>query len=386
MDFDLNDEQRMFSDSVRRFAEDNLAADALKRAHDDEYPWDVAAQMAEMGLLGITIDEESGGQGGTLLDAIIAIQEVALVCPRSADVVQAGNFGAIRTFAQYASDDQKARFLPNLLAGKAIMSVGMSEPEAGSAVTELKTAATADGDGFRLNGTKVFSTHSTHADVFLIYCRFGPGTGGIGSILLERGTEGLTIGQPTRFMNGETWSQLYFDNCYIPKENVLLGEGGFKKQIGGFNIERLGNASRALAVGRHAFNLARDHALERKQFLRPIAEFQGLQWKMADVSVKLDAAQLLLYKAAVNADKGLPDAHETASAKLACNLAGFEAANEAVQIMGATGFSEECLAEYCLRRTRGWMIAGGSLEILRNRIAEGVFGRRFDQRPLRPQS
>ncbi len=383
MDFQLTEEHRLFSASVRRFAEKELAQDAVSRAHMDGFPWDVALMMADMGLLGITVAEEDGGLGGSLLDAIIAIQEIALVCPRSADVVQAGNFGALRTFAQYATAEQKSRFLPDLLAGRAVMSVAMTEPDAGSAVTELKTRAVPDGDGFRVTGSKIFTTHSAEANLFLVYVRFGPGTGGIGSVLIERGTEGFQIGTPSRFMNGETWSQLYFDNCYVGPENILLAEGGFKKQITGFNVERLGNAARALAVGRCAFNIAREHALTRKQFGRPLCEFQGLQWKFAEVAVRLEAAQLLLYRAAVNAGLGLPDGYDTAVAKLACNQAGFDAANEAVQILGGLGFSEECLAEYCLRRTRGWMIAGGSVEILKNRIAEAIFERRFDQRPPR---
>jgi len=383
MDFQLTEEHRLFSASVRRFAEKELAQDAVSRAHMDGFPWDVALMMADMGLLGITVAEEDGGLGGSLLDAIIAIQEIALVCPRSADVVQAGNFGALRTFAQYATAEQKSRFLPDLLAGRAVMSVAMTEPDAGSAVTELKTRAMPDVDGFRVTGSKIFTTHSAEANLFLVYVRFGPGTGGIGSVLIERGTEGFQIGTPSRFMNGETWSQLYFDNCYVGPENILLAEGGFKKQITGFNVERLGNAARALAVGRCAFNIAREHALTRKQFGRPLCEFQGLQWKFAEVAVRLEAAQLLLYRAAVNAGLGLPDGYDTAVAKLACNQAGFDAANEAVQILGGLGFSEECLAEYCLRRTRGWMIAGGSVEILKNRIAEAIFERRFDQRPPR---
>jgi alkylation response protein AidB-like acyl-CoA dehydrogenase len=185
-------------------------------------------------------------------------------------------------------------------------------------------------------------------------------------------------------MSGEEWSQLYFENCRIPAANVLLGPGGFKRQIAGFNVERLGNSSRALALGRYAFTLARDHALERRQFGRPLCEFQGLQWKFAELAVKLDAAQLLLYRAASTREGELPSAADTAMAKLACNQAGFEAANEAVQVMGGLGYSTEALAEYCMRRTRGWMIAGGSIEMLKNRIAEHVFDRRFDQRAPRP--
>jgi alkylation response protein AidB-like acyl-CoA dehydrogenase len=380
MDFNLSTEQQAFADSVRRFAQAKLADGALKRAHARAYPWDIARLLSEQGYLGITIPESDGGIGGTLMDAVIAIQEIALVCPKSADIVQAGNFGPIRTFAEYASVEQKARFLPDLLAGRKLISLGMTEPDAGSAVTELRTTAERIGDHIVLNGSKIFTTHSPDAELFLIYVRYSPGLDGIGSVLVERGTPGFTIGEPSSFMSDEQWCPLYFDNCRIPSANILLGEGGFKKQISGFNVERIGNASRALALGRHAFHLARNYAGVRTQFGRPLCEFQGLQWKFAEMAVKLDAAQLLLYRAIANAVDGIPSAYDTAVAKLACNLAGFEVANDAMQAMGGMGYSKESLVEYCVRRTRGWMIAGGSVEILKNRIAESVFDRRFDQR------
>ena len=381
MDFDLTEEQRALAASVRDFARRELAAGALERAHDPAYPWDVARKLAGQGLLGLTIPESAGGAGASLVDAVVVIQELAMVCPTSADVVQAGNFGAIRTLAEYASDEQRKRFLPDLLAGSGLIALGMSEPEAGSAVTDLRTTAIRDGDSYLINGTKLWSTHSVDATVFLVYVRYGPGTGGIGSVLVERGTPGFTLGPPQTYMSGEHWSELRFEDCRIPAENVLLGPGGFKKQISGFNVERIGNSARAVALGRHAYTVARDHAASRRQFGRPLSEFQGIQWKFAEMAVKLEAAQLLLYRAAANASRGLPSAYETSVAKYACNTAGFEVANEAVQVMGAMGYSTQTLVEYCLRRTRGWMIAGGSLEILRNRIAETVFDRRFEQRP-----
>jgi len=383
VNFELTEEQAAFGDAVRGFARAHLANGALERAHDPNYSFDLARKLAAQGLLGIIMPVEDGGAGGTLMDAVIAIQELAKVCPKSADVVQAGNFGAIRTFAEYASAEQKAKWFGGFLSGDRLIGLGMSEPGAGSEVTALQTSAVMDGDEYVINGTKVFSTHSADATLYLVYVRFGPGLNGIGSVLIERGTPGLSIGSPSTFMSGEQWCQLYFDNCRIPKANVLLGEGGFKKQIAGFNVERIGNSARSLAVGRHAFEIARAHVLERRQFGRPIAEFQGLQWQFADVAVKMEAAQMLLYRAAVNADHGLPSAYETSAAKYACNQAGFEAANLAVQAMGGTGYSSESIVEYCFRRTRGWMIAGGSTEVLKNRIAEEVFGRRFDQRPSR---
>ena len=383
MDFELTPDQKIFRDSVAGFARRHLAEGAQARARSAEYPWDVASLMAEQGLLGITVNAADGGQGGTLMDAVLAIEQVALVCPRSADVVQAGSFGAIRALAEYGSAEQKTRHLAKLLAGEGLIAVAMTEPEAGSAATDLTTSATPDGEGFRVNGAKVFTSNSSHATVFLVYVRYGPGVGGIGSVLIERDTPGFTLGKPSRYMSGEDWRQLYFEDCYVAPENVLLGEGGFKKQIAAFNVERIGNSARALALGRHAFNLARDHAATRTQFGRPLSEFQGLQWKFADMALQLEAAQLLLYRAAVNADKGMPSPHETALAKAHCNITGFQVANEALQVLGGLGFSEETLVDYCMRRTRGWMIAGGTVEMMKNRIAEGFFERRFPQRPAR---
>ena len=380
MDFRLTPEQQSFKDSVTRFAQKHLAAEARERAHNPEYPWDVARLMADQGLLGITIAEADGGQGGSLMDAVLAIEAVASVCPRSADVIQAGSFGAIRVLAEYGTADQKARYLKRLLAGAGVISVGMTEPEAGSAVTDLTTSATPDGQGYRINGSKVFTTHAWYADVILAYVRYAPGVGGIGSVLIDTKSEGARFGNKTAFLSGEEWAQSWFDNVYVPPENVLLKEGGFRKQIAGFNVERIGNTARSLALGRYAFDAARDWALQRRQFGKLLAEFQGIQWKFADMKLKLDAGQLLLYRAATNADAGFPSPDETSIAKAFCNQAGFDVANEAIQIMGGMGYSQDSLVEYCMRRCRGWMIAGGSIEILKNRIAEGVFGRSFSQR------
>jgi alkylation response protein AidB-like acyl-CoA dehydrogenase len=373
-------EHEALLESVRAFARAHLADGALARAHEPGYPWEIAELLGCQGLLGLTIPTTDGGQGATLSDAVGVIREVAMVCPKSADILQAGNFGAIRTFAEFGTPAQKAKYLPDLIAGRGLISLGMSEPEAGSAATELKTSATEDGDGFRVNGTKIWGTHSVDATLYLVYVRFGPGTANIGSVLVERETPGLTVGRPASYMSGEQWAQLYFDDCRIPKANVLLGPGGFKKQMSGFNVERIGNASRALALGRLAFNIARDHAAQRTQFGRTLNEFQGLQWKFAEAAVAMDAAELLLDRAVRNAAAGLPSAYETTVAKLAANEAGFRAANEAMQAMGALGYSTETLVEYCMRRTRGWMIAGGSVEVMKNRIAEEIFGRRFSQR------
>ena len=337
--------------------------------------------MAKTGLLGITMPEADGGGGGTLMDAVLAIEQVAQYCPRSADVVAEGNFGAIRVLAHFGSADQKRRFLAPLLSGEEVIAVAMTEPNAGSATTDLETTATPDGEGFRINGSKVFP--NPHADQYLVYVRYGPRVDGIGSVMIRRDTPGFSTGKISKFMSGADWAPIFFDNVYVPPQDVLLSAGGFKKQIAGFNAERIGNATRSLAYGQYCFDAARDYAMNRSQFGRLLCEFQGLQWKFADMKVKLDAARLLLYRAATNADKGFPAADETTIAKLMCNQTGFDVANEALQIMGGLGYTQETLVEYCVRRSRGWMIAGGSIEMLKNRLAEIIFERRFSQRPPR---
>ena len=381
MDFNLSEEQIIFKNSVRNLAERHLKENNLERAHDPNFPKDIARLFAKNGLMGIPIPEKDGGQGGKLMDAVIAIEQVALVCPRSADVIQSGSFGPLRTFAEYASSFQKEKYLTKLLNGEIVIALGMTEPNAGSAVTDLTTKAIPYGDGFRISGSKIFTSNSPDADIFLVYVRYGEGINGIGSVLMDRSMAGFSLGKPSKYTNGEEWCALYFDNVYIPKENILLGPGGFKKQIAGFNAERIGNTARSLAVGEFAYNLAREHALTREQFGRPICEFQGIQWKFADMKIQIDAGRLLLYRAAINADKGFPSSKETSIAKAFCNKAGFDICNEAMQVMGGMGYSQESLVEYCFRKSRGWQIAGGSTEMMKNRIAEDVFERRFSQRP-----
>ena len=381
MDFNLTEEQITFQNSVRSLADKYLKEGNLKRAHDPLFPKDIAKLFSKNGLMGITLPEKDGGQGGKLMDAVLAIEQVALIWPRRADVIQAGSFGPIRTFAEYATDYQKEKYLKKLLNGEMVIGLGMTEPNAGSAVTDLTTKAVKDSKGFRVSGSKVFTSNSPDADIFLIYVRYHEGINGIGSVIMDTSMPGFSKGKSSKYTNGEEWCALYFDNVYIPEENVLLGPGGFKKQISGFNAERIGNSARSLALGEFAFNLAKEYALTREQFGKKICEFQGIQWKFSDMKIQIEAGRLLLYRAAINADRGFPSSKETSIAKAFCNKAGFEISNEAMQVMGGTGYSQESLVEYCFRKSRGWQIAGGSTEMMKNRIAEDIFERRFSQRP-----
>jgi len=383
MDFQLTEEQRILQESARRLAQDKFAEKAFTWEERDEYPWENAKILAENGFTGITLPVEDGGQGGTLFDAVLVLEQISMVCPHTADVVQATNFGAIKQLSMYGSKDLKARVLPPLLRGETIITLGMSEPNAGSAATDLLTRARVEGDEVIVNGSKIFNSNGNYARYFVVWVRFGEGVKSSGAILMEKGAPGFSLGKIERHMSGEPHCMLYFDDARVPKGNVLIWEEGFSKLMPVFNVERTGNATRSLGLAQAAFDRAVKHAQERVQFGRPLCEFQGLQWKFADMKIKLDAARLLLYRAVVNAAEGKPSATEISIAKAFCNQAGFEVAHEAVQILGGYGYSREYPLEYILRRTRGWMIAGGSIEMMKNRIAEGIFNRKFDQRPSR---
>jgi alkylation response protein AidB-like acyl-CoA dehydrogenase len=380
MDFQLSEYQADLVAATRELARRQFGPTAYTREDDGVLPREYLTFLAEQGLAGITIPVDDGGQGGKLLDAVLVIETIAQVCPIGGDCVQALNFGAIQQVAKNGSPEQKARHLAPGLRGERLFSIGMTEPEAGSAVTDLRTRARIQDGQVILDGQKIFTTNAASADAFVIWCRFGESSRTSGAVIVERDAPGLTVDSSNRFMSGERYGMLYLEGATVPRENVLLDQDGFRKMLAVFNVERLGNASRSLALGQAAFDRAVAYAKERRQFGRRLCEFQGLQWRFAEMKLKLDSARLLLYRAASNADAGLPSELETALAKLACNRAGFEVANDALQIFGGYGYDQEAAVNYIFRRTRGWMIAGGSIEQLLNRVANDVFGETFSQR------
>jgi alkylation response protein AidB-like acyl-CoA dehydrogenase len=374
LDFTLSEEQRAVVDLAESVARD------LPAEHDREsYPWEIARAFHDVGLTGIALPVEDGGQGATLLDSVLAIETVARVRPRAADMLQATNFGAVRQIAAFGTPEQKERYLAPVLRGEKLVTVGMTEPEAGSAASDLRTTARLDGDEVVVNGTKVFNSDGPYATHHVVWARFGDDVRSIGSVIVPVDAPGFEHGRPEQFLSGEYYCSLIMEDCRVPADHVLIREDGFRKMMSQFNIERLGNASRALGYGFRALELAVEYAKTRNQFGRPLAEFQGLQWKLADASLALESARLLLYRAASTAQT-TPSATDTALAKLACNEAGYRSADTALQVFGGFGFSTEAELGYLLTRTRAWMIAGGSVEMLRNRIAEGLFEQRFSQR------
>ena len=383
MDFSLTTEQQALQESARKLAEARFAPTAFTR---DGFPWENAKILADYGFTGITIPVEDGGQGGTLMDAVLVMEAISQVCPTSGDAVQATNFGGIRQLAAFGSDRVKEEVLPKLLAGEGLISAGMSEPEAGSALTQLTTTAEYDGDEVVINGQKIWGSHAPELTHSVVWCRFGPRTRDIGCVVVPTDAPGFRKGPAETYMSGEHHGALYMDDCRVPREFVLEDSDALRKMFTIFGVERVGNAVRALALAQSAFDRAVEHAKSREQFGRPLCEFQGLQWKFADMRMKLDAARLLIYRAVSNADDGAPDPGEASIAKCFTNEIAFEVANDALQVFGAMGYSTEYPLEYFVRRTRGWMIAGGSVEMMRNRIAEDIFGRRFSQRLPKPES
>jgi alkylation response protein AidB-like acyl-CoA dehydrogenase len=329
------------------------------------------APFARNGFAGIALDAREGGQGGSLLDAVLVIEAVSRLNPIAGDAIQALNFGAIQQLAHLGSAELKMRYLRPCLEGKLLTAIAMTESEAGSAVSSLKSTARFDGANVILNGAKIFTTHGADADFMVVWVRFSEERSALGAVVVERGTAGFTIDASHHFMSGDPYGMLYLEECSVPRSNVLVDHDGLRSMLTVFNIERLGNAARSLALGQAAFDLACEHVQSRRQFGARLADFQGLRWRLAECAVKLESARLLLYKAAVRSDSGLPSATDTAMAKLSCNRAGYETADCALQLFGALGYDDDSVVSYLFHRTRGWMIAGGTVEQMLNRVAAG---------------
>ncbi|MFH1480184.1 MAG: acyl-CoA dehydrogenase family protein, partial [Pseudomonadota bacterium] len=327
---------------------------------------------------------EYGGQGLTAFEAILAIEEIAKVSPMAAWPVFESSLGPVRVIELFGNQEQKRTYLPAVCSGKLIISVGMTEPEAGSAVTDLSTRAVSEGDDYIVNGTKRFVTGGGFAGAYLVYVRLSDEKGwrGIGGLLIEKGTPGFSFGRQESFMgfDGFPSSDLIFQDCKVPKKNLIVPEGGFKKLMQAFDVERLGNATMSLGIATGALEASIEYAKDRKQFGKPICEFQAVQLMLADMAMKVEAARLLIYRAAVNASKGYPSVLHSSLGKCFANEIAKEVTDLALQIHGGYGYSKEYPIEKMVRDSRGWAIAGGTVQIQRINIASELIGRRFNQR------
>lgn len=385
MDFSLSDEQVALRETVRRFAQAELVPLAAELERDNRpVPRDMVRRYAEMGLLGINTPEALGGLGLTNLDALIVLEELAKVSSAVAFPVFEACVGPVRAIQHFAPDALKQRIVPQVCAGEMIVAVSMSEPAAGTALTDLTTRGVIADGKVTINGTKRWCSGGGHADAYLVYCRLSddPGPKAIGAVLVEKGTPGFGFGPNEQLMGfrGVPSADLTFDDVEVPLDNIVVPAGGFKKLMETFDLERCGNATMALGQASGALEDVTDYVQERKQFGKPIVEFQAVQLKLAEMHMKVDAARLLIWRAAANAEDGLPSILDSSTAKCFANSIAREVAGDAVQLMGAYGYSKEFPMERRLRDSWGWGIAGGAIDIQKVNIAAAMLGRRFDQR------
>jgi len=385
LDFQLSQEQKLLQDTARKFAQKELVELAAQVEIEDEPPGiEIRKQYAALGFLGANIESKYGGAGMSHLDAVLVLEELAKASVAVAFPVFESCFGPCVAIAHFASEELKQRILPKVCSGDMVVAVSMSEPEAGSALTDLTTTAVIKSDRIILNGQKRWCSGAGHSEAYVVYCRLSgaPGAKGIGAVLVEKGADGFSFGKRDHHMGfrGIYSADMYFDNVELPLSNVIVPAGGFPKLMEAFDLERCGNTTMSLAVAQSAFDYVCNYVQERRQFGKAIVDFQAIQLQLAEMKMRLDASRLLLYRAVVNAQQGLPSINESSIAKCFANETAREVTGKAMQLMGGYGYSKEFPIEQKLRDGWGWGIAGGTIDIQKINIAASLIGRRFDQR------
>jgi len=385
VDFRLTDDQLALQAAARKYARERLLPLAAETERSGNPPSrELLREYAQMGFLGINVDARYGGLGLGNIEALVVLEEFAKVSAALAFPVFESSVGPVRAIERFASEALRQRVVPKVCAGELIVAVSMSEPQAGSALTDLTTRAEMRGDRLIINGTKRWCSGGGHAGGYVVYCRMSeaPGAAGIGAVFVEAGSAGLTYGAPENLMGfrGVPSSDLYFDECSVPPDNLIVPAGGFKKLMEAFDLERCGNATMGLAQASGALEDVLAYVQERRQFGKPLIDFQAVQLRLAEMKMRVEAARLLIWRAASNAQQGLPDVLESSIAKCFANEIAREVCGHAVQLMGGYGYSREFPMERRMRDAWGWGIAGGAIDIQKVNIASALVGRRFDQR------
>ena len=385
LNFSLTAEQQALKLSVRKFAQNELPEIALEIERDDQPPSLALKQrFGELGYLGVNLPTQYGGGGLSHLDAVLVLEEVAKVSISVAFPIFESCFGPTLAIAHFGSDQMKETVIPKVCSGDMVVAVSMSEPEAGSALTDLKTSGRVEGDEIILNGTKRWCSGAGHSEAYVVYCRLNesPGAKGIGAVLVHKGTPGFTFGKRDHHMGfrGVYSADMHFDDVRVPVTDILAPAGGFSKLMDAFDLERCGNTTMSLAVGQSAFDFVLAYVKERKQFGKPLIEFQAVQLQIAEMKMQVDAARLLLYQAVVNAASHLPSVAESSIAKCFANEMARNVTGKAMQLMGGYGYSKDFPLEQKMRDAWGWGIAGGSIDIQKVNIAAALVGKRFNQR------
>ena len=386
MDFSLTPQQKELQSVAKEFAQKEMTSVAKELEEKKEFlsnEW--FDRYAEMGFLGININKKYGGLGLSNIDALLVLEEFAKVSSVVAWPIFESTVGPIKAIEHFANEGLKQKVIPEVCKGNLFVAVSMSEPNAGSALTDLTTKAEEKGGNLILNGMKRWCSGAGHAQGYVVYCRMSddPGAKGIGAVYVEKDAEGLSFGKQEELMgfNGVPSADIFFDNVKIPKENLVVeADGGFKKLMEAFDLERCGNATMSLGQAAGALDQVLEYVQEREQFGKPIVDFQAVQLKLAEMAMKVEASRLLIHRAAHNAAEGLPSIFESSVGKCFSNKMAREVTGTAIQLMGGYGYNKEYQMERRFRDAWGWGIAGGTIDIQKINIASALVGRRFNQR------
>jgi len=369
--YELTDEQEAMRQLVRQVAEQEFRPHTLEWERTGEFPWRNMKILAETGVLGATIPEEYGGAGGSWLDAAVILEELGRCCYTTA-LAALGELGVhTRAIAAYGSEYHRRRYLPPVVAGELMLSICITEPHAGSDIGAISTEARDDGDDIVLDGQKTLISRGDVAGLFIVYARFAadPGERPIGAVLVERETPGLTVNQAYPTLGGENLYEILFEKCRVSKSQILVRENGFRKMLSAFNGQRCLNAAICVGIAQGAQDAAIAQAQQRVQGGHPIADYQGIRWMLADNAIDIEAARVLVRRAAARAGGRFPTRYEAAVAKTFANEMALRVTDRAMQIFGGHGYLKEMPAERYVRWARFGALGGGTPQIQRNGIA-----------------
>lgn len=392
MDFQLSSAQKMLVDAADKLGRNEFAPKAARWDRNHEYPYENVQKMLEAGFLGMTIPKKFGGPERPLIDVILVIEQIAKYCGVSARIIVETNMGALGSIMAYGTEEQQKLVARRVLEEGDKPVIGMTEPNAGTDLTALQTKAVQKGSHYVLNGTKHWITGGGISMSNLIFARIIDKNGvdqGIGGVLVDKGTPGFTFGkvEDAHGLRGIPETELIFQDCEVPEENIVVCDPkeGFKKLMNGYNAQRTGAGTVALGLAQGAHDLAIEYMLQREAFGKKISEFQGLQWMMADAEMKINAARLLLYRAACNARQlpnnvMLPQMKEASIAKAYTAHIAYEVVSESMQMFGASGYSRDLPLERMLRDVRMFQLGGGTSQAQINMISRSIFNKKFDYR------
>jgi alkylation response protein AidB-like acyl-CoA dehydrogenase len=364
----LSDEQRALVGTVRDLARSRFR-DRVPQWQDGTFPWVNMRELADIGVLGMSVPEEYGGSGLPVFDTALVLEEVAKVCYVTAMALM-GEVGVqLRVISTYAPEHMRRDILPKVVSGDALLAVCMTEPHAGTDVANYRTNTTIKGDRAYVKGVKTLISRADEAEWFVVFSRIDgkPGRDGIGCVLVNRHMKGFNVTARYHTMGGENLAEIQFEDIEVPLENVILREGGFKKLLSAFNTQRCLNPSVSLGLAEGAFEEAIKYVRERSAFGKPIGDFQGMRWKLAEMYRDIEAGRSLLYRACLTANP-FPDPHEAAIAKMFVNEMAIRVTSEALQVHGGYGFTDEYPVSRFYRGVRYGSLGGGTTETLKDLV------------------